>query len=143
MTQTTAQRAAGGRSGRSAQSPERLEQARRFSIEAARLCADLKCRDVRVLDVTGVSPVCDFFVIATAASHRQMKTITRDVAELSVRFDLRPMTGMHRSEPNDRWHAIDLVDVIVHLFSEEARHFYDLDALWGDAPQVDWQRPLP
>ena len=141
MTQTPAKRAAGGWSGRTAQSPERLEQARRFSVEAARLCADLKCRDVRVLDVTGLSPVCDFFVLATAASQRQMKAITRDVSELSLKFDLRPMSGMHRVEPNDRWHAIDLVDVIVHLFSEEARLFYDLDALWGDAPQVDWARP--
>jgi ribosome-associated protein len=119
---------------------QRLEQARQFSIEAARLCADLRCRDVRVLDVAGLSPVCDFFVIATAGSARQMKTVVRDVTELSARFDLRPMSGTHRSEPNERWVAIDLVDAIVHLFNEEARLFYDLDNLWGDAQEVSWQR---
>ena len=123
---------------------QRLEQARQFSIEAARLCADLRCRDVNVLDVAGLSPVCDFFVIATAGSARQMKTVVRDVTELSERFDLRPMSGTHRSEPNERWVAIDLVDAIVHLFNEEARLFYDLDNLWGDAKQVSWQRdPTP
>lgn len=121
-------------------SPARLEAARRFSIEAAQLCADRRCRDVRVLEVAGLSPVCDYFVIANAASARQMKSVSRDLEELAQQHDLPALGSSRRSEPNDRWVAIDLVDVIVHLFSEEARLFYDLDNLWGDATQVQWAR---
>ena len=116
----------------------RMENARRYSIEAARLCADRRCKGVRVLDVSGLSPVCDFFVIATGASDRQMRTVAREAEELAGQFDLRPLQSTRRGEPNDRWVAIDLVDVIVHVFSDEARQFYDLDNLWGDAKEVDW-----
>ena len=125
---------------RSPPSPERLERAREYAIAAARLCADLKCRDVRVLDVAGLSPVTDFFVLATAAGQRQMKTVARETAELGPQYDLKAMGRGHRDDPNDRWTAIDLVDVIVHVFSEEARLFYDLDNLWGDAREVLWAR---
>ena len=124
---------------------QRLESGRRFSIEAARLCADRRCRNVRVLDVSGLSPICDYFVLATGASERQMGTVARDVEELADGFDLRPLQSTRRGEPNERWVAIDLVDVIVHVFSEEARLFYDLDNLWGDAREIHWSagRELP
>lgn len=118
----------------------RLDSARRFAIDAALLCADRRCRDVRVLEVAGLSPVCDFFVLANAAGARQMTTIVREIEELAQQHDM-PEIGGQRSEPNDRWMAVDLVDVIVHLFSEEARLFYDLDNLWGDAQEVLWARP--
>jgi ribosome-associated protein len=117
----------------------RLDEARRFAIEAAQLCADRRCRDVRVLEVAGLSPICDFFVLASAAGARQMGTIVREIEDLAARNDL-PELGGRRSQPNDRWMAVDLVDVIVHLFSEEARLFYDLDNLWGDAREVVWAR---
>lgn len=116
----------------------RLDTARRFGVDAARLCAARRCRNVRVLEVAQLSPVCDFFIIATAASARQMRTVARELEEHARGFDLRALRSTHREEPNERWVAIDLVDVIVHLFSEEARQFYDLDGLWGDAPEIQW-----
>ena len=118
---------------------ERIDQARAYAIEAARACADRRCRNVRVLDVTGLSPVCDFFVLATAASARQLSSVSREVEDLAVERDMRPLGRVRRAEPNERWVAVDAVDVIVHLFSDEARLFYDLDNLWGDGKEVDWQ----
>ena len=117
---------------------KRIADARAYAIEAARLCADRRCANVRVLDVTGLSPVCDFFVLATANSARQMGSVAREAEELSAEYDLRPLYSVRRAEPNDRWVAIDLIDVIVHVFADEARLFYDLDNLWGDAKSVDW-----
>ena len=116
----------------------RLELARAFAVEAARLCADRRASNVKALDLAGLSPVCDFFVVATANSARQMASIGRELEELAQAHDLRPLHSVRRAEPNDRWVAIDLVDVIVHLFSDEARLFYDLDNLWGEAASLDW-----
>ena len=116
--------------------PARLQAARAFAMEAARLCADRRCRDVRVLQVAGLSPVTDFFVLANAASARQMRSIAREVEELAGRHDLPPLAA--HAEANETWTAIDCVDVILHLFSEKARAFYDLDNLWGDASEVPW-----
>jgi ribosome-associated protein len=116
----------------------RRERALSFCTEAARLCADLKCRDVKVLDVTGKSPVTDFMILATGASPRQMRSVVDQVEDLGKEHDLHAINPTKRSEGGERWTAIDLVDVVVHVFSEEARLFYDLDSLWGDAPEVRW-----
>ena len=118
----------------------RRSNARRFAIEAARACADARCRDVSVLDVTGLSPMCDFLVIATGVSERQMATVAVEVEEVGRQFDLRPLRNQRRAEAGSSWVAIDLIDVMVHVMTEEARGYYDLDNLWGDAPRVEWTR---
>ena len=119
-------------------STTRLQDAQAFAIAAARLCADRRCRDVRVINVAGISPITDFFILANANSSRQMKAICREVEEVAQEHKLAPLAAAQPS--NDRWMAIDCVDVIVHLFSDEARAFYDLDSLWGDATEVRWTR---
>ena len=116
---------------------ERAEQSRRFAIEAARLAAETRGRDVVVLDVSNLSPVTDYYVIATGTSARQMRTVVDQVTEMAgERFGIKAL-GSSGYE-GEQWILSDYVDVIVHVFSEEARGFYDLDNLWGDARKVDW-----
>ena len=116
----------------------------RFCVEAAYECQDLRCRDVKVLDVRGKSPVCDFLLLATATSQRQTGSVGVSLVEIGQKYDLPPMSPHKRSDMGNRWLALDLVDVIVHLFDEEAREYYDLDGLWGDAKEVRWfDEPRP
>ena len=145
MTETLEEKEVAAAPPVSAARAKRIADGRAYAVEAARLCADRRCGNVKVLDVTGVSPVCDFFVLATAGSARQMGSVARETEEIAGDYDLRPIHSVRRAEPNERWVAIDLVDVIVHVFSDEARLFYDLDNLWGDAKEVDWNagRPPP
>jgi len=100
--------------------------------------ADTRSTDVRVLDLRGLSPVCDYMVLATGTSPRQMRTVADDVRELAEERGHRVLGGSTGTGEN--WTAIDLVDVVVHLFSAEARSYYDLENLWGDAVQVEWKR---
>ena len=67
-----------------------------------------------------------------------MRAVAEQVVEAAEPYDLSPMSSFKRSEADDRWIALDLIDVVVHLFDEEARGFYDLDGLWGDTPEVKW-----
>ena len=99
--------------------------------------ADTKCSNVRILDLRGLSPVCDYFIIGTGTSSRQMKTVVEDVSELAEEKGLRTYG---KAGTGENWTAIDLVDVVVHVFSHEGRMFYDLDNLWGDAKDVEWKR---
>lgn len=79
----------------------------------------------------------DYFVIATGTSPRQMHSVVEDVDELADRMSFRRIS---RSDPkSDSWILVDYVDVVVHLFSDNARQFYDLDNLWGDATRVQWK----
>jgi ribosome-associated protein len=116
---------------------DRVAATRAASIEIARLMSDTKCANVRVLDVTGLSPVCDFIVLGTGTSTRQMKTVADDVAEWGEEHGLR---SFGKAGTGENWIALDLVDVVVHVFSQEGRHYYDLENLWGDATDVAWKR---
>ena len=90
-----------------------------------------------VLDVTGISPVTDFLVLATGTSPRQMKTVCDDLEEMADQLGERPLSRV--GDDGTSWTCIDFVDVVVHVFSPEARGYYDLDGLWGDARPVEWR----
>jgi ribosome-associated protein len=121
----------------SQQQDARFEAARRFAIEAARLAANTRCHNVVVLDVSGLSPVCDFFVIATGTSPRQMRTVADDLEELAQAQGYPPLNEAGRE--GSTWILVDCIDVVIHVFSEQARQYYDLDSLWGDARRIQWQ----
>jgi ribosome-associated protein len=120
-----------------AAAPQKLEAARQFAIEAARLAASTRCNNVVVLDVSGISPVTDFFVVATGTSPRQMRSVSDDIAELGEGQNFAPLS--QSGQDGESWMLTDFVDVVVHLFSPDARQYYDLDGLWGDAKRVEWQ----
>jgi ribosome-associated protein len=104
-------------------------------MEAARLAATTRCHNVVVMDVRGLSPVCDFFVLASGTSARQMRTVADEINDLAKKNNSRAMNT--DGYDGESWILVDFVDVIVHLFSDEARAYYDLDNLWGDAKRVE------
>ena len=122
-----------------AQSPDqtRLETARRFAVQSARLAANTNCQNVVVLDVSGLSPVTDFMVVATGTSPRQMKTVCDEVEEAGEGQNFKTYSRV--GDDSSSWTCIDFVDVVLHVFSQDARSYYDLDGLWGDAKPVEWR----
>ena len=113
------------------------DEARRFAIDAARLANDLHCQNVVVLDVRGLCQVTDYFVLATGTSAKQMRSITQEIEELGLPRNFKAMS--QSGSEGTSWVLIDFVDVIVQIFSAQARSYYDLDGLWGDAPIVEWK----
>ena len=112
------------------------DTARQFAIDAARLAANTRCHDVVLLDVRGLSPVTDYMIIATGTSPRQMRSVCDEIAEMGEKFRYTPLAS--NGMEGETWMLIDFVDVVVHIFSRDAREFYDLDSLWGDAAKVEW-----
>jgi ribosome-associated protein len=89
-----------------------------------------------ILDMAGVSPVTDFYVIATGTSARQMRTVCDEIDELAEKHRF---PSLHRSGyEGETWIAVDYVDVVVHIFNQDARMYYDLENLWGDAKRIEW-----
>ena len=94
-----------------------------------------KAAEIRVLDLTAVTSFADYFVICTATSGRQMQAITDEItARMKERGE--PPNGIEGYDQGD-WVLSDYGDVIVHVFSEKARTFYDLDRLWRQARAVE------
>ena len=118
----------------------RLQAAKEFAIQSARLAANTRCTNVVVLDVNGISPVTDFLVLATGTSPRQMKTVCDDLEEMAEGRSERPLSRV--GDDSSSWTCIDFVDVVIHVFSADARGYYNLDGLWGDATPVEWQEDL-
>jgi ribosome-associated protein len=110
-----------------------------FAVDAARLLFDDKCEDVVLLDVRSKSMVCDYILIGSGTSDRQMSSVLDHVKELGK---ARDFTAFHtNTDERSTWLLADLVDVVVHLFEPNTRAHYDLEMLWGDAPRLEWERP--
>jgi len=116
----------------------RTGTSRRLAVALARTCAENRCRDVVVLDLRRLSPVTDFFVLATGTSDRQMRAAAGHARDAAEALDERPF-GFEGAD-SGRWVLQDYVEVVLHLFNDESRRYYDLELLWGDAPRVNWQK---
>ena len=120
-------------------SASKSDLTRQFAIDVAKLVGH-NCKDVVVLDVRGISPITDYFVIGTGTSARQMRSLCNEAEELG---DARDFKALARSGyDGEAWLLTDFFDVVLHLFSSESRSYYDLDGLWGDAPKVPWEAPV-
>jgi len=102
---------------------------------AAELAIERKAHEVVVLDLRGISSATDYFVIAGGTSDVQVKAIADHVVDELKKDSVRPehVEGL----PGARWVLIDYVDFVVHVFHPQARQFYQLETLWGDAPRWD------
>ena len=120
----------------SADPEQALVESRKFACDIARLADDRHCRDIVILELADRSPVALFFVIGTGTSGQQIGAVAREIGQLGKEnnFKVFGQAGMQQG----RWAVIDFVDVVVHLFDDEYRKFYDLELLWGDAPKVPW-----
>jgi ribosome-associated protein len=105
---------------------------------AAHVATENKGRDVLVLDMRGITPLYDFFVLATGASRRQIHTIIEEIDDaMHERGDRRLSVEGYESS---KWVVQDYGDVVVHVFDDPTRQYYAIEELWADAPRVDWQR---
>jgi ribosome-associated protein len=114
------------------------------SKKLALLCRELaenrKAENVVVLDVTEVSSITDYFVIATGTSEPHLRAIVGEITDkLRDDYDLKPKS--HDGTLQTSWIVLDYFDVIVHVMRADVREHYKLEDLWGDAPQVKTKKP--
>ena len=114
-----------------------LEDARSLATVAARAAASKKADATVILEVGGLLAITDAFVITSGANARQVRTIAEEVeakAKQSGRGGPLRVEGLDDA----RWVLLDYGDVVVHVFLDEARRYYDLERLWSDAPRWSW-----
>jgi ribosome-associated protein len=113
------------------------------SKKLALLCRELadnkKAEDILVLDVRRISSIADYFVIVSGTSAPHLRAISDEILnKLNEEHGVRPKT-VDGKLPGG-WMVLDLFDVIVHIMRADIRKHYDLEGLWGDAPQVKVRR---
>ena len=108
-----------------------LEQARKI----VQVIDSKKAKDIRLIKIEGISSLGDYFVVASASNTTQVKAIADEVEDEMTKLGLEPNRVEGRQSA--QWILMDYYDVMVHVFLDEARSFYNLERLWSDAPQLD------
>lgn len=114
---------------------EQIEYSLRIAKAAARAAAENKGQEIVVLDVSKQTAVFDFFVIATGTSRRQLHAVSDEIERAVEELGEKRLSSSGYDE--SRWIVLDFGGVLVHMFDEETRAFYDLESLWADSPRVD------
>lgn len=109
------------------------------STDMARLAAgaalDMKALDPLALDLRGISTVSEYFVIVTGTSDRHVQAVAENIIEAfkSIGIKALGVEGLREG----RWVLLDYVEIVVHVFLESVREYYDIERLWIDAPRLD------
>jgi ribosome-associated protein len=111
---------------------------RATAVAAAQAAAAKQASDIVILDVRELIVITDYFVIASGSSDRQVRTLVEEIEKfVRERLDARPVR--REGEDGWQWVLLDYVDVVVHVFDDERREYYDLERLWRDAPRLEWE----
>lgn len=102
-----------------------------LALKISKLILEKKGKDVLILDLKELTPITDYFVICSADSDVQVKAISDYLITEMKKLGEKPWHNEGYS--NLSWVLLDFVDVVVHIFLEETRKFYNLEGLWGDA----------
>ncbi len=97
-----------------------------------------KAKDPIVLDIRNISNLCDYFIVCSGTSGRQLRTIFEEVIKKSKEENIE----IHHIEDDDseQWFLIDFFDFVLHIFSEEARQYYEIERLWKEGKKIRFRK---
>ena len=116
---------------------EGLSLTRHMAETAARAATDMFARDVVIIDLREILSYTDYFVVASAETDRQTRRIVEEILDKMREEGYKPRT--RRVDEGSAWISLDFLDLVVHIFTDEARDYYRLESLWRAAPQEHWE----
>ncbi len=119
---------------------DNLELTRHMAETAARAAAGMFAKDVVIIDLREAVSYTDYFVVTSAETERQTRRIVDEVLEKMNEEGYKPR--LRRVDQGSAWISLDFLDVVVHIFTDEARDYYRLESLWRDAPQERWEEQV-
>ena len=114
------------------------ERSLKLALAAARTANENRGEDIAVLDMRGITPVFDYFVVVTGNSRRQLHAISEEI-DHCLEDELGDSRMGIEGYSESRWILLDYGTVVIHLFDQETREYYALEDFWGEAKKV----PLP
>jgi ribosome-associated protein len=114
--------------------PRTVSESKQKALKIAEFISAKKAKDITVLDVRKLSGLCDYFVICSGDSGRQVQAIYEDIRRSCKKSNIE--IRHYEDDESSRWILVDFFDVILHIFLEEARGFYNLEHLWRLARKV-------
>ena len=112
---------------------------RQLALLAAETCDEKKAKDIVILDVRKITSISDYFIVCSTSNERQARAIAEDL-RLKMRDLGKRELGVEGIQEG-RWVLQDFADIVLHIFHESQREFYDIEGLWADAKRVLWKKP--
>lgn len=111
------------------------KQSKEMAKLAYQALSEKKAEDIRIIDISEISVIADYFIIASGSNANQLQAMQDSVDEqlYKVGYHAKQIEGNQRSS----WILMDYSDIIVHIFSKEDRLFYDLERIWRDGKDID------
>jgi ribosome-associated protein len=113
------------------------EVTREMAETAARAASEMFGKDVTIIDLRELVSYADYFVVASAETDRQTRRVAEEVIDKMIEAGHRPRSK--RVDEGSAWISVDFLDIVVHVFTDEARDYYRLESLWRSAPQEHWE----
>lgn len=112
-----------------------MNQSKEMARLAVKALEDKKAEDIQIIDISEVSVIADYFIIASGSNRSQIQALIDHVEETLGRsgYTMKQKEGYDAAN----WVLMDFVDIIVHVFDKENRLFYDLERIWRDGKQID------
>ncbi len=104
------------------------------AVKAAEQAIDKKAKDIVILELADLSTIADYFVICSGDNPAQVRAIAEAIDEYFSNMKITPLG--REGKGSARWVLIDYGDIVIHVFDEETRAFYDLEKFWIDAPRI-------
>ena len=117
-----------------------LQLIRHMAETAARAAVEMFAKDVVIIDLREAVSYTDYFVVTSAETERQTRRIVDEVLEKMNEEGYKPR--LRRVDQGSAWISLDFLDVVVHIFTDEARNYYRLESLWRGAPQERWEEQV-
>ena len=111
---------------------------RQLALLAAETCDEKKAKEIVVLDVRKITSISDYFIVCSTSNERQARAIAEEMRMKLKEMGRREM-GVEGMD-DARWVLQDFGDIVLHIFHESQREFYDIEGLWADAKQVRWKK---
>lgn len=120
--------------------PKQIIGALERALAAARVAGENRGRDIVVLDMQELTPIFDYFVLASGTSRRQLHAMSEEI-DHALEDDLGDRRMGIEGYSESRWILLDYGDVVIHLFEPETREYYALEQLWAQAKRVPFEAP--
>ena len=114
-----------------------MNQAKEMARIAYEALSEKKGEDIKVIDISGISVLADYFIIADGNNKNQVQAMVDNVQEelFKAGYEMKQMEGYQ----NGTWVLIDFGDIVIHIFDQENRLFYDLERIWKDGVEVSME----
>lgn len=113
------------------------EKAKEITLKAAKILDDKKLEEIKILDLEDITSLSDFFILATASSSPQMKAGTDAIYKELKEEGILPYSE-NENTSESLWHLSDYGFLVIHIFTKEGREYYDLDKLWLEAKEIEF-----